>query len=166
VFLLDAWYAAHGLRDENVASPPVRLMWLEVHPSREMAFGRLSAQDLQRLDDWLALAQMLAVHDPDALERLGFNEDSSLLAHVAVELGEIEDPDLKPVAETLLSRIRELSPLHVGFVRTTLVRLRTKPSDDRWWVPHDIDTPPSREPVTDQRIGFTREDVGRVLADL
>ena len=166
VFLLDAWYAAHGLRAENVASPPVRLMWLEVHPSREMAFGRLSAQDLQRLDDWLALAQILAVHDPDALERLGFNEEQSLLAHVAVELGEIEEPDLKPVAETLLSRIRELSPLHVGFVRTTLVRLRAKPSDDRWWVPHDIDTPPSREPVTDQRIGFTREDVGRVLADL
>jgi Novel STAND NTPase 3 len=166
VFLLDAWYAAHGLRAENVASPPVRLMWLEVHPSREMAFGRLSAQDLQRLDDWLALAQILAVHDPDALERLGFNEDQSLLAHLAVELGEIDDPDVKPVAETLLSRIRELSPLHHGFVRTTLVRLRAKPPDDRWWVPHDIDTPPSREPVSDARIGFTREDVGRVLADL
>jgi hypothetical protein len=166
VFLLDAWYAAHGLRAENVASPPVRLMWLEVHPSRETALGRLNALDLQRLDDWLALAQILAVHDPDALERLGFNEDQSLLAHVAVELGEIDDPDLKPVAETLLSRIRELSPLHHGFVRTTLVRLRAKPSDDRWWVPHDIDTPPSREPVTHERIGFTREDVGRVLADL
>ena len=166
VFLLDAWYAAHGLRAENVASPPVRLMWLEVHPSREMAFGRLSAQDLQRLDDWLALAQILAVHDPDALERLGFNEDQSLLAHVAVELGEIDDPDLKPVAETLLGRIRELSPVHHGFVRTTLVRLRAKPSDDRWWVPHDIDTPPSKEPVTHERVGFTREDVGRVLADL
>ena len=65
-----------------------------------------------------------------------------LLAHLALELGETSDPDLKPVAETLLGRIRELSPLHGGFARTTLRRLKEKPSDERWFVPHDIDVPP------------------------
>jgi hypothetical protein len=44
--------------------------------------------------------------------------------------------------------------------------LRSKPADERWWVPADIDAPPSTEPVSHERVGFTREDVSRVLADL
>ena len=72
VFLLDAWYAAGALLAEPVDPPPLRRTWEELRPSREVPFGRLSAPDLQALDDWLALAQILAAHDPDALERLGF----------------------------------------------------------------------------------------------
>ncbi len=168
VFLLDAWYAAGALLAEPVDPPPLRRTWEELRPSREVPFGRLSAPDLQALDDWLALAQILAAHDPDALERLGFyhQDQQLLLAHLALELGETSDPDLKPVAETLLGRIRELSPLHGGFARTTLRRLKEKPSDERWFVPHDIDAPPTTEPVARERIGFTRADVERVLADL
>ena len=89
-----------------------------------------------------------------------------LLAHLAVELGEITDPDLAGLAENLLRRIRELSPRHQGLARTTLTKLQAKPADERWWVPQDIDAPPSREPVSHERTGFTREDVSRVLADL
>jgi hypothetical protein len=47
-----------------------------------------------------------------------------------------------------------------------LLRLKAKPPDERWWVPRDIDAPPSTEPVSHERIGFTRQDVDRVLADL
>ena len=55
---------------------------------------------------------------------------------------------------------------HHGVARTTLIKLQSKPADERWWVPADIDAPPSTEPVSHERIGFTREDVSRVLADL
>jgi hypothetical protein len=47
-----------------------------------------------------------------------------------------------------------------------LLKLQAKPADEQWWVPQDIDGPPSTEPVSHERIGFTREDVVRVLADL
>jgi hypothetical protein len=47
-----------------------------------------------------------------------------------------------------------------------LMKLQARPADEQWWVPQDIEAPPSTEPVTHERIGFTREDVGRVLADL
>jgi hypothetical protein len=168
VFLLEAWYAANASLVEPAEPPPLRVTWKDLEPSRSMLVGGITARDLQRLDDWLTLAQILAVHDPGALQRQEFYEPKQqlLLAHLAIEIGEVADPDLKPVAETLLGRIRELSPLHEGFARTTLMRLKARPSDERWWVPHDIDAPPSREPVTHERIGFTREDVGRVLADL
>ncbi len=168
VFVLEAWYAANSRLADPVEPPPVRRTWEELHPSREVPFGRLTAREMGGLDDWLALAQVLAAHDPDTLERLGFyhQDQQLLLAHLAVELGEIGDPDLKPEAETLLGRIRELSPLHGGVARTTLIMLKAKPPDERWWVPHDIDAPPSREPVAHEPIGFTRADVNRVLADL
>lgn len=167
VFLLEAWYATNALLAERAAPPPVARTWGELHPSRAVVHGALSAADLQMLDDWLALAQILSAYDPTALRRVGFYErDQALLAHIAVDLGVIVDPELASMAENLLRRIRQLSPRYRGLVRTTLTALKEKPADERWWVPQDIDAPPSTEPVTHARIGFTREDVGRVLADL
>jgi hypothetical protein len=168
VFLLDAWYAANAMLSELAEPPPIRVTWTELEPSRSLLAGGLQARDLQALEDWLALAQILATHDLDALERLGFFEPGPqlLLAHLAVDLGEIADPELAGLAENLLRRIRELSPQHHGLARTTLMKLQSKPADERWWVPQDIDAPPSREPASYGRVGFTRDDVSRVLADL
>jgi hypothetical protein len=153
---------------ELAEPPPIRVTWTELEPSRSLLAGGLQARDLQALEDWLALAQILATHDLDALERLGFFEPGPqlLLAHLAVDLGEIADPELAGLAENLLRRIRELSPQHHGLARTTLMKLQSKPADERWWVPQDIDAPPSREPASYGRVGFTRDDVSRVLADL
>jgi conflict system STAND superfamily ATPase len=170
VFLLEAWYAANAMVAESPSPepPPIRGTWNGLAPSRALLVGGLTARDLQELDDWLTLAQILVAHDPDALRRLGFYESAQqvLLAHLAIELGEVADPDLAGLAENLLRRIRELSPRHHGLARTTLIKLQSRPPDQRWWVPQDIDAPPSTEPVSHDRIGFTREDVGRVLADL
>jgi hypothetical protein len=168
VFLLEAWYAANALVAEPAEPPPIRGTWNELAPSRSLLVRGLTARDLQELDDWLTLARILAAHDPGALERLGFYRDQQqlLVAHLAIELGEIADPDVAGLAENLLHRIRELSPRHHGLARTTLIKLQSKPADERWWVPADIDAPPSSEPVSHERIGFTREDVSRVLADL
>ncbi len=168
VFLLEAWYTARGVLVEPPEPPPIRVTWKELEPSRAMLVGGLTARELHELDDWLTLAQVLAAYDPEALERLEFYEPAQqlLLAHLAVELGEVTDPELVALAENLLGRIRDLSPLHGGFARTTLMRLKERASDEPWWAPQDIDAPPTTEPVTHERIGFTRADVSRVLADL
>jgi hypothetical protein len=167
VSLLESWYTANAALAEPVQSPSVAPTWTELHPARSLLVVDLAARDLQALDDWLALAQVLSAHDRQTLRQLGFyDHDQQLLAHLTVELGEIADPDLRILAEKMLRRIRELSPTYRGLARTTLTRLRAKPADDRWWVPEDIEAPPTTEPVVHERIGFTRQDVERVLADL
>lgn len=168
VFLLEAWYTANSALAEHADPPPLDRTWSELHPSRSQLVSELTPQELQALDDWLALAQILATHDPDALARVGFHDrrDQQLLGHMSIELGGVRDAQLRPLAETMLRRIRELSPAYRDFVRATLTSLKATQTDTRWWVPHDLDTPPSTEPVAHERLRFTRADVDRVLADL
>jgi hypothetical protein len=167
VFLLEAWYSASALVPEPLEPPPIRVTWHELRPTRSLLFGDLGASELHALDDWLALAQVLAAHDADRLREVGFyDQDEHLLAHLAVELSGIDDPDLTGLAENLLRRIRELSVTWRALAGTTLTRLKAKPAQERWWVPEDIEAPPSTEPVARAQIGFTRDDVARVLGDL
>jgi hypothetical protein len=166
VYLLEAWYGANALLPERQKPPLIGRTWAELHPSWSFS-GGVTGHELQVLEEWLALAEVLSIHDSVVLRRVGFYErDQQLLAHLAVELGDVNDPDLTAQAENLLRRIRELSSTYRDLARTTLTRLRERPADERWWVPHDIEVPPSNEPVTQPRIGFSRDDVDRVLADL
>jgi hypothetical protein len=120
-----------------------------VHLARSRLVVDLSARELQEIDDWLALAKVLSAHDREALLRVGFyDHDQQLLAHLAVGLGEIGDPDLRVLAEKMLRRIRELSPIYRDLARTTLTRLKAKPAGERWWTPTDI-----RPPANDRTWG-------------
>ena len=167
VFLLEAWYATAAALPMRPEPPPIARTWTELHPTRSLLVGGLTARDLQTLDDWLALSQILLARDPEALRGTGFHgDDQQLLAHLSVELGEITDPGLRPLAENMVRRIRELSPAYGDLARSTLRRLTTNPPDERWWVPQDIDAPPTTELAAHEKLGFTREDVERVLADL
>jgi hypothetical protein len=167
VFLVEAWYVTAAALPERVDPPSIGRTWTELHPCLSVLVEGLTAEDLQTLDEWLALAQILLAHDPDALMQTAFHgDDQQLLAHVSVQLGEVADPRLRPLAGNMLRRIRELAPEYRDLARTTLKRLTTKPDDERWWVPQDIDAPPTTEPVASQQLRFTREDVERVLADL
>ena len=167
VFLVEAWYVTAAALPERVDPPSIARTWTELHPSLSVLVEGLTAEDLQALDEWLALAQILLAHDPAALMQTAFyGDDQQVLAHLSVQLGEVSDPELRPLAENMLRRIRELAPEYRDLARTTLKRLTTKEDDERWWVPRDIDAPPTTEPVAHERLRFTREDVERVLADL
>ena len=167
VFLVEAWYSVNASLPEREEGPPIARTWNDLHPPRALLIDGLTAQDLQPLDDWLALAQILSANDRDVLHQVGFDDnDQQLLAHVALELGEIRDPELQALAGSMIRRIQALSPRYADLAGTTLMRLAERPTDDRWWVPRDIDAPPSTEPVARDNAGFTREDVQRVLADL
>ena len=167
VFALEAWYALRRWVREPVDSPAIGRTWTELHPASSLFISGITAGELRALDDWLALAQALAHYDRAALTRLGFYEhDQQLLAHVAIEAAELRDDELRPLAETVLARMRGLSPSYGGVADAALRRLDRTSSDQRWWAPEDIAAPPSSEPVTREREGFTREDVERVLSDL
>ena len=167
MFALEAWYALRRWVREPVDSPSIGRTWTELHPTSSLFISGITAGELRALDDWLALVRALARHDRAALERLGFyGHDQQLLAHVAIEAAELRDDELRPLAETVLARMRELSPSYGGVADAALRRLERTSSDQRWWVPEDIAAPPSSEPVAREREGFTREDVERVLSDL
>ena len=167
VFVLEAWYRLNDAAAEPVASPPLGLTWTELHPPRALPILPITRSALTQLEEWLALAQILARHDPDALDALRFDaNDHELLGHVAVSLSRELADDLKPLAVRVLERIRELAPEYSDLTRTASRRLSAPAEEDRWWVPHDIPAPPSTEPVSHERVGFTRSDVTRVLNDL
>jgi hypothetical protein len=164
VFALEAWYGLNGSMPEPVQAPGVGRTWTELRPTPSLLSGALTASDLQALDEWLALAQVLARNDLAALNALGFfGREHKLLAHAAIEVAEVKDEELRPLADSVLRRIRELSP---SYGRAALVRFNRTLPGQRWWVPEDIAAPPTTEPVAHAVSGFTREDVDRVLSDL
>jgi hypothetical protein len=82
-------------------------------------------------------------------------------------------PDTQPLAESILIRIQEIAQgrAHLA-ARTALKTLRhayeqiDKVSQQQWWTPADLPTPPSSEIVTATPVKFSREDVDRVFTDL
>jgi hypothetical protein len=167
VFLLEAWYALNTWPTEPAEPPSVDLTWAELRPSLSVLLNGLNARDLQRIDEWLALAQLLARREPETLARLGFYaHDQQLVGHASIEVSAVTDPDLRPAVQSVLRRIRELSPAYAHDADDALYWLERPRRDDRWWVPHDLAAPPSTEPVVHEQTGFTRQDVQRVLSDL
>ena len=103
---------------------------------------------------------------PRHLMALGFfGHDQKLLRLLAETLERTTDQDTRPLAESILTRIQELSPgpayLAAHDALTTIEHNGS--TDQRWWIPEDIPTPPSSDPVPTGPIEFTRVDVDRVL---
>jgi hypothetical protein len=165
--MLEHWYALKEWAPGPIRPPQLGLTWAELYPS--FPSGQLDRSELARADEWLALAQTLGAHAPDTLANLGFFErDQELLTRLAKTLEGITDQETRPVAESILTRIQELAPggayLAARHALTTIEQESS--SDRRWWVPEDIPTPPSNDPVSSHPAEFNREDVYRVLTDL
>jgi hypothetical protein len=166
--LLEHWYALREWAPGAIQEPQLGPTWADLYPASPPA-GGLDRPELARADEWLALAQTLLRYAPDTLTALGFFEhDQKLLRPLAETLERTTDQDTRPVAESILTRIQELSPgsayLAARHALTTIEHQSS--TDQRWWIPEDIPTPPSSDPVSTGQIEFTREDVGRVLTDL
>jgi hypothetical protein len=167
VSLLEAWYRLNAAVAEPVDSPPLRPTWTELHPPPWLPAREISPSALQQLDEWLALAQILAGHDRAELRALGFEDkDHELLGHLALSLASEIVGDLEPLADRVLERIRELAPDYRSLTYRAPRRFEAQAGEVGWWVPHDISAPPSTEPVGHEATGFTRSDVTRVLEDL
>ena len=168
-FLVEHWFALREwAAPRAVQQPQLGPTWAELYPASPPDEG-LDRSELARADEWLALAQTLLRYAPDTLTALGFFEhDQKLLRRLAETLERTTDQDARPVAESILTRIQELAsgPAQLAAHDALQTIEHESSSDPRWWVPEDIPTPPSSDPVPSGPIEFTREDVDRVLTDL
>ncbi|HEY5198573.1 MAG TPA: hypothetical protein VIJ51_16245 [Solirubrobacteraceae bacterium] len=167
--LLEAWYAVNALLSSPVTPPRLGPSWAELHPALESTAGRA---ELVRADEWLRLAQLLDRRDPAALAGLGFpaRDTPALGRLIASAEAAVGGPDeqLCALAETVVTRIRSLVPAFTtatGRARAKLA-LDAAVRRDQWWIPADLDAPPTDEPANRPREHFDAEDVARVLRDL
>lgn len=166
VYLLEAWYTLSEWAPEPVEPPRLGCTWVELHPG-SLNDGVLDGAALARADEWLALAQILARYDPDALDALGFHaHDHRAVALLTAAIGMIDDPERWQLAEGTLQRIADLGIGHVALVGPARARARRAGATGRWYIPEDIAAPPSTEPVSAGSVEFRHSDVSRVFNDL
>jgi hypothetical protein len=167
VFLLEAWYTTNANLPQPIDAPQISPTWAELHPASTAVIGE--RRELQRSDDWLALAQTLTRHDPAALEALGFPHHDTVtlirLSESATKLINAADRDLRSLAEQIVARLSDLVPDSTIWVGINYA-LRTPVAAERWWVPEDIDAPPTTDRVAPTAPMFTRDEVDQVLSDL
>jgi hypothetical protein len=171
VFLIDAWYTLNANVAEQATAPQLASTWAELHPGSRL-LQHPDRVELARADEWLALAALLRERDPATLDTLGFHRqpDQHLLERLIVPLTRlaIDDEQLRPLAESLLSRVEELAPRLAASAHSAIEisRLSEGGARKRWWVPEDIPAPPSGETVAASTRDFKPDDVDRVLSDL
>jgi hypothetical protein len=152
VDLLGSWYRlADAVVDARPAAPDLARTWAALLPASAELDG---PSELDRVDAWLALCEVLAVHDRAALARLGFPErHSALLIDLATALGAacaVDDPR-PPPAVSALARLARLMPDAVAHVPVV---------EDAPWDPLQAPSP-QPPPRLDPSV-----DVDRILRDL
>jgi hypothetical protein len=165
--LVGHWYALRAWSDAAVAAPSVSRTWAELYPALGPD-GAIDRAELVRADEWLALAQTLAAHDRERLHLLGFyTRDPQLLARLVVTLPETLTAETRTIGESVLARIADLCTGAMGVAARQALLALGAPDDGaaEWWVPEDLESPPTNEPVS-LAGGFTRADVARVFLDL
>jgi hypothetical protein len=170
LFLLKAWYTLNAKAAQQIDPPALSATWAELHPGSRL-LETPDRSELARVDEWLALAHLVVECDPAALDLLGFHHrDRDSLERLVVILGRItrDSEELRPLAESVLSRVEEVVPDLAAHAHDALRigRLSEDLGRERWWTPEDIPVPPTTEPVTLGSTDFSPEDVVRVLNDL
>jgi hypothetical protein len=165
--LIGHWYALRAWAEVAVAAPAVSRTWAELYPVLG-AEATVDRSELVRADEWLALAQTLSAHDPERLHSLGFfTRDPQLLARLVVTLPQILTAETRTIGESVLTRIADLCIGSMSVAARQAVAALSAPDEatGQWWVPEDLDAPPTLEPVS-LAGEFTRADVARVFLDL
>jgi hypothetical protein len=135
VDLLRAWYALAARVGTPPQPPALDRTWAELLPSGPHLD---EPSELERLDTWLALCEVLADHDRPALHRLGFiDRHAVLLADTAALLDVRARED--PVAASALARLARLLPDVVvpSPVVDDILEMVDEPPVDPWPRPLD-----------------------------
>ncbi|MGH2909052.1 MAG: hypothetical protein ACRDK8_07140, partial [Solirubrobacteraceae bacterium] len=135
--LLDHWYELRRWSAQPVHPPALARTWIEHCPGSALD-ELIEPENLERLDEWLALVQTLVAHDPEGLAAFGFMDRAhEVFAFLVTSLGPPHGPGAAPVLESIFARIRDLASTAVSVAaRDALAaRPRAEAGDRRWWVP-------------------------------
>lgn len=128
--------------------------------------GQLEEQELTQL--LLTLHSLRAVDISRTQKREARNLAASVLTTRFAETRvRAIDPAARPLVESVLTRIQELGLASAYLAARELAALEQESSGgQQWWVPEDIPSRPSSDPVSFRLTEFNRDDVSRVLSDL
>jgi hypothetical protein len=144
---IGAWSALAAKVDPRPEAPAVAMTWLALEP----AAAPETPEELERMADWLRLAELLARHDPELLKGLGFPHRYGKVLRGFAEGTPREEPVLeRELRIESLERIAGLDPVLGEWAMNESLALRYESAEP---LP---DAPPSTD-------GFPVE---RVLRDL
>jgi hypothetical protein len=158
VSLLASWHElAAGV---DVPAPQVATTWIELLPTG--AVDVHSAEELARVDEWMALVELLRERDADVLERFGFPDaQQPVLTRLVDDAKALRDPSTpyehSAHAARVLRRLADLVPAVASAALPLAYVLQPPP--ERSWEKRARDVP-AAAPIEERTL------VGRVLADL
>jgi hypothetical protein len=101
---LEAWTQAAGALPQTKS---VAATWLELEP----ACAPVTPVELERFADWLRLAELLAVHDPALLDRLGFPRRFNVVLDAFVDMRPEDEPPVeRELRNDARARLLRLDP--------------------------------------------------------
>ena len=157
--VLDAWVETAGTLEYAPPVPRLARTWADLLPAVPIAAG--SPRELERVDDWLRLAQLLERYDPEQLAEFGFpdrySETIDAMLSAAREVrADPQHADLEPLLARALERLRQLIPEPRSWdAETVLVELRAR----------HVETEPEFSQVTAPLLDPDLS-VARILSDL
>lgn len=109
VGLLAAWFAAAAHLREPPSPPSVAVTWFDGMPTGPIDL----IEDADALDDWTALAELLAIWQPEALDVLGFSRDRVQIEQRLLDaaFGAIVDRRELPTRAALVRALERLARL-------------------------------------------------------
>jgi hypothetical protein len=154
---LEAWFALADRLPEQRSAPTVVRTWIELLPIAPV--DPRSREALVRLEEWLALAEVLGAFAPDQLERFGFPERQDQLLAAFVAAATQAPDEAEELVAQILNRIRRVAPAYAPAAARATRALSAK--DDPWFEVRFETHPRRPEPAP-----FDRDLVERVLRDL
>jgi hypothetical protein len=173
--LLAAWFALAAALPQPPPAPTIAIAatWIELLPTAVPDLT--AAAQVAALDDWLALAELLAAHAPDTLKRFGFpGTQQATMQTIVASARDLTPATIQPASRDLLVRLlRRLARLAptLGYAATEAAAhlaaagRTTVPEPE----PQLRDLSPELERLLRQPLTSTRRDqalVARVLHDL
>jgi hypothetical protein len=104
---IGAWLALAARLDPRPELPAFAMTWLELEPSD----APRTPEAMERMADWLRLAELLGEHDPELLSGLGFPERYGLVLHEFATHTPRDEPILeRELRIETLARLAVLDP--------------------------------------------------------
>jgi hypothetical protein len=164
--LLAGWVELAPFTADKPRLPDMTATWIEALPTTSADLR--NREDLRRLDEWIALVELLSVQNPEALSRgFGFPRAqeralrSAIRSVEALALSGAED-DYREAVRIVLAKLTFSCPMVANEAYEVMAALRKSHEAERdWWEP-DLG-PPQPVPVPPAARGSI---VSRILRDL